>query len=291
MKNWLNEMKNLDVEKIGRTMIALGLFLGVVAAVSTLADVSNAMEYPAGEAASQPLAGDSPAFNTPQSQPGRAGSNNGSTANSHGQAILPNGLEEASLKAPIDLKPQSASSAIGTNAIRSGLPQRLVITAINLDAPVVEAPLKEITIGRQVFSTWDVPNQFAAGWQQTSASLGKPGNTVLNGHHNEFGEVFKRLVDLKVGDQIVIDSDTRQFVYLVTNRLILPEKGQPVSVRLNNARWILPTNDERLTLVTCYPYTNNTHRLIIVARPLATDEGITQPDLSPLSPPNGGTGS
>jgi len=38
-------------------------------------------------------------------------------------------------------------------------------------------------------------------------------------------------------------------------------------VRRQNARWIAPTTDERLTLVTCWPYTGNSHRLIIVAKP------------------------
>jgi len=38
-------------------------------------------------------------------------------------------------------------------------------------------------------------------------------------------------------------------------------------VRQENARWIAPTDDERLTLVTCWPYTNNTHRVVVVAKP------------------------
>jgi sortase A len=50
--------------------------------------------------------------------------------------------------------------------------------------------------------------------------------------------------------------------------MILPEKYQEIDVRMDNARWILPSDDERLTLVTCWPATSNTHRLIIVARPL-----------------------
>ena len=37
---------------------------------------------------------------------------------------------------------------------------------------------------------------------------------------------------------------------------------------MENAAWIMPSEDERLTLVTCWPYTSNTHRLIIVARPV-----------------------
>ncbi len=61
------------------------------------------------------------------------------------------------------------------------------------------------------------------------------------------------------------------FVYQVTERLILPERDQPVEVRLENARWIGPSEDERLTLITCWPEDSNTHRLIVVAEPLSVD--------------------
>ena len=93
-------------------------------------------------------------------------------------------------------------------------------------------------------------------------------NRVLDGHHNEFGEVFKRLVDLKPGDLIEVYSKGLVFHYQVANKLILPERDVDISVRLENARWISPSQDERLTLITCWPYTNNTHRLIIVASPI-----------------------
>jgi sortase (surface protein transpeptidase) len=49
--------------------------------------------------------------------------------------------------------------------------------------------------------------------------------------------------------------------------MILAEEGQEIGVRLENARWLQPSDDERLTLVTCWPQWSNTHRLIIVARP------------------------
>ena len=48
---------------------------------------------------------------------------------------------------------------------------------------------------------------------------------------------------------------------------LLEEKGMPEEVRRSNAQWIAPTDDERVTLVTCWPYTSNTHRLVIVAKP------------------------
>lgn len=49
--------------------------------------------------------------------------------------------------------------------------------------------------------------------------------------------------------------------------MILHEKDESLDIRLNNGRRILPSEDERLTLVTCCPEDSNTHRLIIVAVP------------------------
>ncbi len=64
------------------------------------------------------------------------------------------------------------------------IPQRIVIPAIRLDTPVVPVGFHEIRIGDQTVRVWETPNFFAAGWHRTSAPLGVPGNTVLNGHRN-----------------------------------------------------------------------------------------------------------
>ena len=93
-------------------------------------------------------------------------------------------------------------------------------------------------------------------------------NRVLNGHHNEFGEVFKRLVDLKPEDLIEVYSKGLEFHYQAANKLILLGRDVEISVRLENARWISPSQDERLTLITCWPYFSNNYRLINVASPI-----------------------
>lgn len=148
------------------------------------------------------------------------------------------------------------------------IPNRIVIPAIQLDAPIFPAEIKTIAYMGKNYPQWKVPNFFAAGWASTSASLGVVGNTVLFGHHNADGEVFAHLVDLKTDDLITVYSGEKEFTYLVVIKMILPERNQPVDIRLQNASWILPSTDERLTLLTCWPYTTNTHRLIIVAIPV-----------------------
>jgi sortase A len=113
-----------------------------------------------------------------------------------------------------------------------------------------------------------VPAGFAAGWQDTSALLGRAGNTVLNGHHNAHGMVFKDLVKLQEGDLIQVYGGGWKQTFEVAAKLLLPERGQPLDTRLDNARWMEASDDQRLTLVTCWPSESNTHRVIIVAFPV-----------------------
>jgi LPXTG-site transpeptidase (sortase) family protein len=147
-------------------------------------------------------------------------------------------------------------------------PGRISIPAIHLDAPVVVSKDYQVTLGHQEYVEWAPPNEFAAGWQAGSAPLGTSGNTVLNGHNNEYGDVFGRLEDVQVGDEIRVTSQAVIFHYQVTNRMILLELNQELAIRADNAQWIQPSQDERLTLVTCWPLNGNSHRLIVVARPV-----------------------
>ena len=150
----------------------------------------------------------------------------------------------------------------------TGSPMRLVIPAIDLDAPVESIGVEPIVQNGQTYYQWLVPGDYIAGWHENSARLGQPGNTVLNGHHNVHGEVFRDLIDLEEGDELIMYDEEQKYTYRITTKEILPERGQPINVRLENAQWIAPTEDERITLVTCWPYTDNSHRLVVVAEPI-----------------------
>ncbi len=145
-------------------------------------------------------------------------------------------------------------------------PTRLVIRSVGIDTPVVPVGWSIVEQNGQQFSVWDVAD-YAAGWHKTSALPGQPGNTVLAGHHNIKGEVFRYLVDVQEGDEVDLYVGDTVYRYYVEQKLIVREKGEPLEVRRQNAQWIAPTGDIRVTLVTCWPYTNNTHRVIVVARP------------------------
>ncbi|MEE8391233.1 MAG: sortase [Anaerolineae bacterium] len=150
-------------------------------------------------------------------------------------------------------------------------PTRLVIPAIDLDAPIMTVNRIEFEINGQSVSTWVVPNTFAVGWHATSALPGQTGNIVINGHSNIYGEVFRRLEALEPDDEIIIYAGDTAHHYHVTEQHLLEEEGISLEARSKNAQWTMPIKDERLTLVTCGPYPRNTHRLIIVAFPIQPD--------------------
>jgi LPXTG-site transpeptidase (sortase) family protein len=147
------------------------------------------------------------------------------------------------------------------------IPARISIPTIGLDAPVVSVEPQVMYVEGQEYRQWASPDEFAAGWHDTSALLNQNGNLVLNGHNNIYGSVFQHLDELKQGDIIYISAQSTSQMYLVSNIMLLEERSQSLEVRLQNASWIQPADDRRLTLITCWPITSNTHRLIVVAVP------------------------
>ena len=146
-------------------------------------------------------------------------------------------------------------------------PTRLLIPAIHLEAPIIKVGLTHYQVNGQAAITWIVPDHFAVGWHDTLALPGQGGNTVLNGHQNIHGAVFQNLDQLATGDEIIVYVGAVAYRYRVAEKHLVADEGQPTAVRAQNARWILPTQDERLTLVTCAPAPHGDHRLIVVAHP------------------------
>jgi sortase A len=159
-------------------------------------------------------------------------------------------------------------------------PTRVVAEAVEIDTQVVEMGWEEIEYKGEWFTKWVVPPG-AAGWHVNSALPGHGDNVVISGHHNIKGKVFRYLVDLEPGDVVTVYAGDLPYTYTVTEKYILQEAGMPADVRRRNAQWIMPTGDERLTLVTCWPYNwpGNTHRVIVVARPIGPWEmsGVGEP--------------
>jgi sortase A len=175
-----------------------------------------------------------------------------------GAALLP--------ESPAD-SGRSTEGALAANdpAAAADLSTRLEIPAIGVNAPIQPVGLIELEEDGRRYLQWQVPNDYAIGWHTNSAPLGSSGNTVLNGHNNVYGAVFRNLVELELGNEILVYTGGQINRYQVAHREVLEEKGQPLDVRLDNAKWMFPTADERLTLISCWPDIGATHRVIVVA--------------------------
>lgn len=146
-------------------------------------------------------------------------------------------------------------------------PTRIVIPSVGIDATVIPTHWEIQEVDGSHHPVWVVPNAPFVGWHETSAPLGRPGNTVLNGHNWPENGPFRLLYKVQPGDPLILYSGYLVFLYRVDEVLLLPEDGQPLEVRQANARYIQPTDDERVTLVTCHPYGSTRFRLIVIARP------------------------
>jgi len=152
-------------------------------------------------------------------------------------------------------------------------PVRILIPALDLDAPVIEVGWAMILEDGVWRSEWETADH-AAGHLQSSANPGEPGNMVISGHHNTKGEVFRPLSNvglpgcpLRQGDAVlVVAEDGREFTYEIVSWDRFLEQGASAEEVRQHARYLEPTDTATLTLVTCWPYESNTHRVVIVAR-------------------------
>ena len=150
--------------------------------------------------------------------------------------------------------------------LRFGSPTRILIPAIKVDSPAVEVGRTSVYRNGRLLDQWQVANN-AAGFLRDSAVPGEAGNTVIAGHNNTRGEVFRDLIRVRAGDVISVFVGAREYRYLVKRKVLVREQGASDVQRRLNAQWIAPTSDERLTLVSCWPYLTNTYRLIVIAMP------------------------
>ncbi len=121
---------------------------------------------------------------------------------------------------------------------------RLQLPSINVDAPVVQG------------DGWEQLKK-GVGQYVGSANPGENGNVVLSAHNDVYGELFRYLDRLAPGDQVILYTQQRQYVYIV-DRTVLVE---PTAVEV-----MASTGSPTVTLISCYPYLVDDKRIVVFAR-------------------------
>ncbi len=115
---------------------------------------------------------------------------------------------------------------------------------------------------------WDSPDA-EVGWSVTSALPDSPGNIILYGHNNIHSSIFKYLYELEAGDEIRLKTGQAELTYTVSRVEILAVEGDAANQEAY-LQYFKPSRVPRLTLLSCYPPDNNTHRVIVIAYPALT---------------------
>ncbi len=156
----------------------------------------------------------------------------------------PGGAKPNEAEIPVHLRPvwQSLSSLpTPMPVIEQAI--RIQIPAIDVDAPVVQGD----------------------GWEQLKKGVaqhigtpnpGESGNIVLSGHNDIYGEVFRYLDRLSPGDTVILFTNQRQYIYVITGTQMV----EPTAVEV-----MAPTPDARVTLISCHPYLVDIHRIVVSA--------------------------
>ena len=121
--------------------------------------------------------------------------------------------------------------------------QRLQIPDIDVDAPVVQG---------------DGDEQLKKGVGQNiySVNPGQNGNLILAAHNDVYGEIFRHLDKLEPGDQIIVYTSLRAYVYVVEQTQIV----EPTRVEV-----MAQTTEPIVTLISCYPYLKDNMRIVVTA--------------------------
>lgn len=95
-----------------------------------------------------------------------------------------------------------------------------------------------------------------------TAMPGQIGNFVVSGHRTTYLAPFNRLGELRDGDQILIDTRARQYVYKVTGMKVVQPSDLTVTAPVPEHPKADPT-ERLLTLTTCNPKYSAAQRLIV----------------------------
>jgi len=109
--------------------------------------------------------------------------------------------------------------------------------------PIARLTVPRLRLGRPILSNATGPAMaFGIGHVDGTALPGGPGNCVLAGHRDSWAAF---LSDLRVGDELVVEIPGGRCVYRVTTTAV---------TRLDDGGVLRNEGDDRLTLVTCWPF-------------------------------------
>jgi len=125
---------------------------------------------------------------------------------------------------------------------------RLIITKIGVNAPIVESDNEQYGLSR---GAWHMPD---------SSTPDTGGNTVITGHRFRYlppnNVTFYLFDKLEAGDLVSVIWEEKNYIYKIRETKIVP--NTEISI-------LEKTNEPILTMFTCHPIYSTKQRLVIIA--------------------------
>ena len=161
------------------------------------------------------------------------------------------------LSALPELGSEALAPAAEEPAVSAVLPERIVVSAIDLDLPVQNPETRDIAALDEILKNGPVR-------YVDSARLGEKGNILVFAHtshlpvvKNQMYKAFNRIPELEAGDSIAISGEGRSYLYTVRSVRSADTKEDIIDLS--------PTLGQKLTLVTCDTLTGKSARFILEA--------------------------
>jgi LPXTG-site transpeptidase (sortase) family protein len=125
---------------------------------------------------------------------------------------------------------------------------------------IVDAPVW--TRGYQVDQagglTYDIVPFYGLTRFSYSVPFGTSGLTMVYGHDDIFGSIFRYLSNMKPGDRVTVAQGSHRYTYVVRSVSVV----SPTDVSMITAPRVRPT----LALISCTPYWVDTQRVAVIAQ-------------------------
>jgi sortase A len=153
----------------------------------------------------------------------------------------------------------------GPRPNESEIPENLRPLVQSLASVPIPTPGPEQAHNLFIPALWNEPAPVVQGdgWEQLkrgvgqhigSTNPGERGNLVLSAHNDIYGERFRYLDRLNPGDDLIVTTATREYLYRVTSISIV----EPTDVSVMES-----TERRTITLISCYPYMVDDQRIVV----------------------------
>lgn len=173
------------------------------------------------------------------------------------QIVLPGGHTPPTAPGGAQFNYQEIPSNLWT-LVESQVMQPIAFRPPPTEETALELSIPKLNINQTIVqgTDWEALKQGIGQVQNGANPSAERGNLALAAHNDIYGEFFRYLDKLEAGDEFFVRTKTRIYTYRVTSWEIV----QPTDVHVLDVR-----GGATATLISCYPYGQNTKRIVVYA--------------------------